>query len=256
MKKIKHDFNWHRYNGCELCVYWRREDSLDDCVRKTSDFFNDFIKLHPDGLPLRCAPQLTREKLTTYYYDVVPSFDELKNLIVAGISTSYIGEGSKVAYDTATKLVNYNRYISIQLECCCKNNQYNQSQVQFPPKNDEAADIVSKDFFKNCFDLFVKHWQPKKGFIRLPYLRIWEYTSAVFHDVGWLTYFSEGLGELPKLPDWAKIIPAEGYGTYIQVSEELPDYKNENEFNEIVDKMIELSKIISPWLKTKRDLII
>jgi hypothetical protein len=254
MKKIKHDFNWHSFNGFKLCAYWRRVDSLDVCIHKTNDFLNDFIKLHPDGLPLRCTPQITRKKFTMHYYEVVPSFDELKNLIVAGIDTNYIGEGSTVFYDTATKSVNCNRFISIELEC--GRDGYNQPQVLFPPKNDEAADIVSKDFFKNCCDLFVKHWQPRKGFIKPSYTRICEYTREEFHDVGWLTYFSDGLGELPQLPDWAQIIPAEGYGTYIQLAEELPDYKNEKEFNEVVDKMIELSKIISPWLKTKRDLII
>jgi hypothetical protein len=52
------------------------------------------------------------------------------------------------------------------------------------------------------------------------------------------------------------IIPIEGYGTYVQVSDELPDCENKKEFYEVVDKMIELSEIISPWLMAKRDLMI
>jgi hypothetical protein len=33
-----------------------------------------------------------------------------------------------------------------------------------------------------------------------------------------------------------KILPAEDYGTYIQVSDELPDYENESEFRDIAKK--------------------
>jgi hypothetical protein len=251
MKKIKHDFSWHSLNGFELCAYWRRVDPLDVCVHKTSDFLHDFIKLHPDGLPLRYLP--SSKRLIPSYCNAVPSFDELRSIVVEGIDRYFIGEGSTVFYDTATNPVNCNRFISIKLHCGGQNNQ---PRVKFPPKNEEATDIVSEEFFKSCYDLFLKHWQPKYGFILLPYSPIKEYSKEEFYHTGWLNYFSDGLGELPKLPDWVRIIPAEGYGTYVQVSEELPDHTNEKEFHEIVDKIIELSKIISPWLMTKRDLMI
>jgi hypothetical protein len=254
MKKIKYDRDWHFFNRFQLLADWRRVDSLDVCVTKTSGFLNDFIKLCPEWLPFKVYS--TRRRSATSCYYTVPPFDELKEIIVEGLDKYTTHGGSTVYYDSAIKPTNYKKLILIKLDCGAHNGAFNQSYMHFPPQNEEVANIISEGFLKNCYDLFLKHWQPRHGFIIPSYSLIWEYTKKEFDSVGWLTYFSDGLGELPKFPDWVKIIPADGYGTYIQISEKLPDYKNEKEFNEIVDKMIELSKIISPWIMTKRDLMI
>jgi hypothetical protein len=95
----------------------------------------------------------------------------------------------------------------------------------------------------------LKHWRPKNGHVTPSLSLIKRYTGIDIDAVGWLTYISNGLGGFPQLPDWVKIIPAEGYGTYLQVSDDLPNYENESEFREIAGKIYELSKILTSWLR-------
>jgi hypothetical protein len=56
---------------------------------------------------------------------------------------------------------------------------------------------------------------------------------------------------LPELPDWVKITPFENCGTCLQISDELPNHKDEKEFHEIALKIKELSDIITTWHRKK-----
>jgi hypothetical protein len=176
MKKIKHDYLWHSRNGFKLCAYWRREDSLDVCVQNMSNFLNDFIKLCPSWLPFRWQSK----GVITSCNDVVPSSDVLREIIVAGIGQCTDNAGSTVIFESAIRPINYRKLISIILSCGACSGAYNQPQMKFPPKNEEATDIISKEFFKKCYDLFLKHWQPRQGFISLPYYPVKEYSEKSF----------------------------------------------------------------------------
>jgi hypothetical protein len=229
-----------------MYVHRQREYSPDEVVQKTKDFLNDFIKLCPEWLPFSIPSSLTY--CNKSFFDV-PAFDILSAAIAEG---NFSIEGSETTFHNNIdhSSDNFKKIIEIQMQLEVKGceDKCLSSLVRFPPHTEETKQIVTKDFIKNVFDLFLKYWHPKNGYVLPSCSHIKRYIGTDVFGVGWLTYLSNELGEYPLLPDWVKIIPVEGYGIYIQVSDELPDYENESEFRKIAERIYELFKIIKPWL--------
>jgi hypothetical protein len=258
MKKIKYDGNWHS-NGFGVGATWTRRDSIDVCTQKTSDFLDGFIKLCPDWLPFKVS---VPAKCAFISYAEVPSLTVLRKIIDEGIDRFAYGYGNTVYFNNIVELSDQKRVICIHLTCGAYDRQSNSVSIQFPPYNDEVKHIVTKEFFLASFGLMLKHWNPYRGCSGIPFSMIRDYAQA--DDVnsirspefGWLNYFSDKLGELPELPAWAIVTPVEGFGNYIQVSEDLPDKTKEKELHDIITKVYELSEIIKPWIKSKWEFII
>jgi hypothetical protein len=230
--------------GLSMNIQLVRTKTLEESAEKTAAFLNDIIKLYPTWSPFYIT---SSDRCGLIAQKTIPSLEEMKEHIIDALQNppwrtmTFCNIGRN--HDNIGKMLE----IRMQSGHCYKNC----SCVRFPPRYKETKYISSKEFIKEVFDLFLKHWQPSNGYVipSIPIIR--RFSNELFDDIGWLTYFSDKLGELPPLPDWAKIIPVDGYGNYVQVSDNLPDPANEDVFRDVIEKMCELSKIIEPWLITK-----
>jgi hypothetical protein len=236
---------WHKLYGTQINVVTKHKDTPDEAAQKIQNFLNDFIKLNPLWSPFYA---LTSTQKRTIGFLESPSIDDLKEIIVEGQDETCSIDGCKINFSNQDIINDFRKVIDIRFQTSEGRNDGNWLWMRVPPMNDEATFVTSKEFIMKSFELFLKHWQPTFGRISLSDCILNIHTTAHISYVGWLTFLSNGIGELSRLPDWAKITPADNYGTYIQVSEELPDPTNESEFRDIVRKICELSKIIEPWI--------
>ncbi|MDR2642577.1 MAG: hypothetical protein LBC74_07265 [Planctomycetaceae bacterium] len=259
MKNIRHDSFWHHMNGFGVGATWTRYDSDDISAKKTSDFLNDFVKLHPDWVPFRMYSSI-KGALTSFYSEI-PTLPELRKIIEEGLDKYAYGYGSHIFFENVVKQTDQRKLVQFNLTCGAYDRQSNGLSIKFPPYNEEAKHITTKEVYIVSLKLIIKHWNPYRGSIGIPFFMIEDYKSAndmadKVPEVSWFNYFSAQLGELPQLPDWVIITPVDGLGNYIQVSEDLPDKTNENELHNIITKVYELSELIKPWIKSKWELII
>jgi hypothetical protein len=256
MKKIKYDHNWHM-NGLRISASWNHHESIDICAKKMSNFLNDFIKIYPDWVPFKTFFS-TRRKIV---YSDVPSIKELCKNIEEGMKTNYVDFYNSSYYLNVLKESDQKKLVEIELKCATSNTDSSFISMKFPPYNDEARNIVTKKFFIDSLELIRRNWNPYSGLIGLPFLMIKDYArvgddwAGNIPESGWITFYSDKLGELPPLPDWAIITKIDGY-TYIQVTEELPVQLNEKKLHEVIIKVYEISSIIKPWFKSKWNLIV
>ncbi|MDR1477401.1 MAG: SUKH-3 domain-containing protein [Planctomycetaceae bacterium] len=241
-----YDTRWWKLYG--LTMYFRRNGkfTIREVVQKTRDFLNDFVKLCPEWLPF-FIPSSSQYHGKSFW--AVPSLDTLKEIINEG---ELIPSQSQITYCNFKDINDFKNVIEIRnIWQTSKYTNFFESFIRFPPFTDGTEKITSKEFIKKVFDLVVKHWQPECGSVASSVPLIKRYTGKYTNDMtGWLTYFSNELGDLPQLHDWVKIIPAASYGNYLQISDELPDYKNEKEFLKATRQLHELDKILNTlWEK-------
>jgi hypothetical protein len=247
MNDKNYDDMWYSDGFLFNCA-WLRKDTLEECTQKTSGFLQDFIKLYPDWIPFNNSSTFKACRIPLYE---VPSLEELKKIIVLGRDKFYETDehGSRIRYfnwgSNKRSSRNYKKMVEISINCGAYKGFYNGVVIQFPPHNDDAKDIITKEFFKIMFELLLKYWQPLYGKAMFP---IRNENLAKYREIGWLTYLSTELGNIPQLPSWAKIIPIEGTGNYIQTTEEISCWENEEDLN----KISILSEIITPWLEKQR----
>jgi hypothetical protein len=235
-------------HGFRIRGAWLRRDTLEECAQKTRDFLQEFINLYPDWIPFN---NTSTKKACTIPMHEVPIIEELKKIIVEGRDNFYDTDerGSGITYfnwgSSKISRGNYKKMVEIDINCGAYNGYYNRSVISFPPFNEDAINIVTKEFFKIIFDLLLRHWTPLYGRAMFP---IFNDSHESFSEVGWLTYFSNELGDMPLLPSWTKIIPVAEIGTYIQITDEISSWENEDD----LIKIVELSEIITPWLEGKK----
>jgi hypothetical protein len=236
----------------EISVRWFRKDTLDECARKTSDLLQDFIKFYPDWIPFSYSATIKSAEIPQLYE--VPTLEELKKIIVQGYDKRCsVDHGSSITYfnlrsDEKTHK-NYKKLIEIDIRCGCYNGHENYSCFGFPPFNEDAKNIVNAEFFKNAFDLLIKHWTPLWGHVTF---QILTETFEECENIGWLTYFSDELRELPTFPSWVKLIPVEEKGTYIQIAEKISLWDMDDYIELYLNNITELYETISPWLEDKK----
>jgi hypothetical protein len=259
MKKIKYDGNWH-LKGSGVWAVWTRYDSIDLCTQKTSDFLNDCVQLCPDCLPFNVVSPVKHYKTTPY--SAVPSLAVLRKIIEEGINKYVCNGGYSAFFNNIMNSSDQRRVILIKLTCGAYDRYSNSMSIGFPPYNDEAKHIVTKEIFLASMKLMIKHWNPYRAGSGIEPSMLRDYTQvddilSICPEVGWLNYFSGKLGELPALPDWVIVTPVEGFGNCIQVSDELPcKIKEKNELHDVIAKVYELSEIIKPWIQSKWEFIV
>jgi hypothetical protein len=258
MKKIKYDYFWH-LKGPGGAATWTRHDSIDVCVQKSSDFLNDFVQLCPEWLPFKIYSSV---KHTFTSYSEVPPLTVLRKIIEDGADKYVCNGGYSVFFDNVINSSDQRKVIHIQLTCGAYARHSNSISIKFPPYNEEAKHFVTKEIFLASMKMMIEHWNPYRASSRIESSIIRDYaqvddTLSIRPEAGWLNYFSDKLGELPKLPDWAIVTPVEGFGNYIQVSDELPcKIKEKNELHDVIAKVYELSEIIKPWIQPKWEFIV
>jgi hypothetical protein len=219
--------------------------TFDESVAKTVNLLHDLVLLYPDWLPFYITSAKS-EKYRMAPFNTIPRSQEMKDIMVD--TSWYQLLGSQITLcDIGHNHSNIGKMLEIHLQLSKEDNN-NCFWVRFPPCGEETKRITSKEFIKNIFELFMKHWQPLSGFLSPSIPLIKRYISDVLYDVGWFSYFSEEYGSLPNLPDWVQVISLDGQGNYIQIMDELPDYNNVQEFTDFAQKMRELSDITGPWL--------
>jgi hypothetical protein len=258
MKKIKYDTYWHM-NGFGVGALWNRYDSLDVCVQKANDFLRDFVELCPEWFPFRMYSSF-KGALTSFNSEI-PPLPELHKIIEEGRDKDSDSCGYHVFFNNVVEKTDHRMLIEFRLTCGAYGKQGNSISISFPPYNEKAKRIATKEFYFTSLKLIMKHWIPYRCNIGIPFVMIKDY-AKVGNDavgnvpcVGWLTGFSDKLGTLPELPNWAIVTPVDGFGNYIQVSENLPDKTKEEELHDIITKVYELSGIIKPWIELKREFI-
>ncbi|MDR1478477.1 MAG: SUKH-3 domain-containing protein [Planctomycetaceae bacterium] len=238
--------NTRRLYGLEMKLECKTY-AFDESAERIVNFLYDLVLLYPDWLPFYITSTKS-SKHRSNPHGTIPSLQEMKEIMV---DTSW--HQSSGSHITCCNIgLNHNN-IGQMLEVCfqvCAEKDRNESWVRFPPCYDTTNLVTSKEFIINIFNLFLKHWQPRKVILfPSPSLTKRCIDNMTLEDVGWFSYFFNGYGSLPKLPDWAKVISLSDHGNYIQVTDELPNYKNDAEFTDFAKKLLELSDIIGPWLR-------
>ncbi|MGL6195308.1 MAG: Imm52 family immunity protein [Thermoguttaceae bacterium] len=237
--------SWYR-QGFTIGVHWRRKDTHDVCVNNTHSFLKEFIEMFPFWLPFSVGGNWNLFR-SFKDFQSLPDIDVINSIFTKGFDrdmedwwgsdVDYKNSGTK---NTNDKELNFKKVIKVGLRIGAYNGQFNSACIDFPPENDEIGEYLGMSALKKLFHIVIKYWRPASGRCSSGLLFGEEYN---FRRVGWLTYFSKDFGTLPKLPDWAEIIPVEDIGNYVQATEELLDANNQ----EHIRRLCELEKILEPF---------
>lgn len=224
MAKNECDGLWHNKGYC-VSATWHLYDSLDECARKTDEFLRGIADLFPNWFPFFNSTSFKTAMKPLYE---IPTLDELKRTVVAGRDQHLIdsvaeAQGSSIIFsnDNAKGKSTFIRLITININCGAAPGRSNDVRIQFPPAFEGNEDIVNEEMYTKVFDLVVRCWNPRRGFLAPNLLR--DALNDTLTHIGWLTYISNRIHDIPSLPEWAKIIPMEDRGYYIQSTEKLLD---------------------------------
>jgi hypothetical protein len=221
--------------------------TFDSSAERIVNFLKELTLLYPDWLPFYfTSAKSGKHRLISH--STVPSLHEMKEIIIDTTWHSCSETGQITCCNIGPNHENIGKMLEVHFQVCVGDN-CNRSWVRFPPYYEDTKLITSKEFIKNVFGLFLKHWQPTMGLLlpSYPLIRRCVNNIMLVEGVGCFSYFSKEFGLLPKLPDWAKITSLDE-GNYIQIADELPNYKNLTEFTNFVERLRELADIIYKWL--------
>jgi hypothetical protein len=258
------DNNRRTLYGLHLYTNLKNIDTPQKTVLRMQDFLNDFVGLHSYWAPFRILSSI---RCRSTVYNCSPPLEVLKYVMCEEYTKIYQCHFSKILLGNLSPDMDFSKLVDILFNLEEQHTIYNirYSRVTFPPIiSSETKQFFNKQLILSTFELYFRHWQSSYGRIGPSNVLISKYSVEDFNEnaylnmtipIGWLTYFSNEFGVLPELPDWVQIVPVEGYGIYIQVSDELPDTQNEDQLRMIVERICRLSKILRPWLETKKDLM-
>ena len=224
-----YDDMWH-LKGYSLAASWKRNDSHEMCIDSIHSFLKEFIELLPFWPPFFqpsfCKPEC---------FHNVPDKDKLRQMFMNDIVKDRPSDawGSRMLFsNTGVQSIpfkiadwDFRKVVEITLTVGAYNGNVNGIAISFPPINDELGERLTLQTFNDIFDLVVKCWRPICGRLK-PGWWSSESDDYPFHNVGWVTYLSEKMGEIPKFPKWAILTPVEGYGTYIRAGNGLYEPDN------------------------------
>lgn len=209
-------------DGCSLGAFWgARQESVDACAERASAFLT---RLSACDRIFAHWFERARSPMQAFEGAQGPDHDVLTKLLLKGRNRTDVGRN--VLEDLGFSLSLWNGVkddgdTRLGVSCGVYSPwNHNSCVIELPERVPAAERVLTVETLTCVVRATVSSWEPDWAWVvSNTHLGLLELVDLK-PNVGWLLYLAAARGEIPKLPPPARVVPIEGHGNLIVVTEE------------------------------------